>query len=80
MTSINSYVYNDNKIKGAIKNNLVQNYIYTNADNLFCQYLKGDLSPTNIFPEIGVINNIEKKNYNNDDVDNCTQSRIGYGN
>jgi len=21
-----------------------------------------------------------KKNYNNNDVDNCTQSRIGYGN
>jgi len=55
----------NNKITSAIKNNLILNYIYKNNDlNLQTDYINNDLQPTNIFPNKGVVNNMDKKNYN----------------
>lgn len=55
----------NNSIVSAIKQNQQLNYIYKNTDNLSTTYEYGDMTPTNIFPNKGIVNAYSHNSYDN---------------
>jgi len=67
--------YKDNNgIKQALRNHTMQKYIYNNADNLQTAYehMLDQPQPTDIFPSVGMVNNIKNKTYNDPTFENGT--------